>query len=72
MGDVKHYVTGGSELRDQRARFRSLVEQFAGNQVHIASLAVHTQATDSAGIVRDIRPTLTSDLFAARANYGLA
>lgn len=42
------------------------------NQVSIANLAVHTQATDAAGIVRDIRPTLTSDLFASRSNYGLA
>ncbi len=40
------------------------------NTTTIGTLTVNTQATDAAGIARDIKPELERNSFAAQANYG--
>jgi hypothetical protein len=40
------------------------------NQVSVGNIAVNTQATDAQGIVRDLKPLLTNDLYTQPFNYG--
>lgn len=40
------------------------------NQVNVGNVNVHTQATDAQGIVRDLKPLLTNDLYTQPFNYG--
>lgn len=40
------------------------------SRVTVAAVNVHTQATDAQGIVRDLKPLLTNDLYTQPFNYG--